>query len=512
MPEGAPFKLNDGLYLKRKTGTVKLPFYPVTWYVPAGERVALISETGGLWLHGLDGSSAGQSLPKRSTKPCFVDRATDSRFTLFGTYAAGYSACSLGFAATPVTQVGVEQPALLGSCSEASVNIASRPDKPVPIAGFASECFGRSDDANPPDDIAGIASAEKLRTMLHFTFPRARDERNLWRAAQPLDGSSVTAHLIGRLRQWDGLPAGKAKDFGIMHFKGKAASAFMLPDTAKTRHLSAIAALTVWGGTGGELHEVCHGRRGEGLNCEEFHTFSGFGGIRLDRNRPSILLYGKGLTRQKSGAGTHNVWVSDVSGESLRPIQEIDAYGAVQDAAFAPDGRIVLLTENAILLLAADRSGHELLSRPPHAGAIEWLASGELIVLDEQSRLLHFARKGDGFDTVKVDSQTMGVKKMPNGDPPGVWLRADSSGNYLAVGTGNFFRIYDTALRAPITNLITLPDPQLPDAEAGLTVSVGPEGDIQIEVNGRSYGRLSVAKNVDRSALVDPDAPLRLSD
>ncbi len=82
VPEGAPFILNGGLYLKQEDGTVKLPAYPAAWHAPVGNRFALISETGALWLHGQDGSLAGQSFPNRATKPCFVDRAAESRLTL----------------------------------------------------------------------------------------------------------------------------------------------------------------------------------------------------------------------------------------------------------------------------------------------------------------------------------------------------------------------------------------------------------------------------------------------
>ena len=511
VPEGAPFMLNAGLYLKQEDGAVKLPVYPAAWHAPAGDRFALISETGALWLHGQDGSLAGQSIPSRATKPCFVDRAAEGRLTLFSVYSAGYSACSLGFAATEVTLEGVGEPGFLGVCSDASLDIASRPDNPVPIADFAEECIKRLKDAPPPDTISGIESAEGLRPIKRYSFPAARDEGSLWRNTQRQDGISVTAHLIGRLRRWEGLPAGKVEDFGIMQYQGEDASDWIMPDTAMTEHLSAIAALTVWGGTGGEAHAVCHGPRGAGLSCAEFHTFSGFGGIRLDRNRPSLLLYGNGLTNEKSGVGPHNAWVSDALGEALKPLQDIDAFGTVQDAAFAPDGRIALLTENAILLLAADRSGHELMSRPLHAGAVEWLASGGIVVL-EDTGLLHFAREGGGFDTLKIDNQWMGLLKKPNGAPLGVWLRADASGKYLAAGTGKYFHVYDTALRAPITGLTTLPDPQVSDAEAGFAVNVTPEGYVQITVNGRYYRRLPPAKDLDRSALVDPDAPLRLSD
>ena len=106
----------------------------------------------------------------------------------------------------------------------------------------------------------------------------------------------------------------------------------------------------------------------------------------------------------------------------------------------------------------------------------------------------------------------MGLLKKPNGDPLGVWLRADASGNYLAAGTVKYFHVYDTALRAPITGLSTLSDPQVSDAEAGFAVNVTTDGYVQITVNGRNYRRLSPAKELDRSALVDPDAPLQLSD
>lgn len=507
LPVNSPFSLNGKLFLKGEAGKIELPTYPVDWYAPAGNRVALMSETGALWLHGLDGAKTGESIPPRSSNPCFVDRAGADSLTLYGVYAAGYSACSLGFSSIEVTPDGAGEAAFIGVCSETDVPVAGR--EPLPISEFPEQCYERFQGGPPPESIPGLPGAEALMPLALYTFPAPIDEQTMWHAGQPLDPPSITSHMIARLGAWEGLAEAALERFAIAQFEGQVVSGWQMPDTVKTDNLSAVASLTIWGGTGGEVHEVCRGQPGAALNCREFHSFSGFNGIRADRVLPLLLIFGHGLTDEKSGEGPHNAWVAGPTEAAPTPIAGVDAFGRIEDAAFGPDGRIALLTQHAVVLVSADRQSYELMNRPANADAIEWLDDGRIVML-ETTAMLHVSRPGGGIDSFEVGEHWFAAEeKRPNGDSWGTWLRESVDGRHLLVGAAMTFYVFDTALMAPITGRMTIPDPQIADAGTGLSFAVLPEGNVLIDLNGRHYQRRTGEDDLDRTSLVDADAPLR---
>lgn len=509
VPANTAFSLNGRLYLKGADGFIPLPAYPADWHASAGDHVALMSDTGALWLHGQDGSKIGDAVPSTASQPCFIDRWSEGRFTLFGVYAAGYSACSLGFSSTSVTPDGVGPPGTAGMCSEADIEVAGQPDGVKPIREFPEQCFERFQGGPPPDSIPGFPGAEPLQRLPNYSFPAAIHEPSLWRAGQSLDPKAITAHMIQRLMEWPGLMRDAAERFAIVQYQGETASDWLMPDTVRNEYLSAIASLTIWGGTGGEVHEICQGPPDGPMKCREFHTFSGYEGIRVDPERPSVLIFGKGMTNEETGVGPHNAWVAEAADGEPLPIPGIDAFGGIADAAFAPDGRIALLTQHAVMLVSSDRQSYELLNRPPNADAIEWLSDGRIVIF-ETTAMLHVSRGDGGFDSFEAGEDWFDAEqKRPNGDPMGTWLRESADGGHLLVGAGQSFYVFDTALMAPITGRLTIPDPQISEAGVGLSFAVSPEGYVEIALNGRIYRRVREPEGMDRQALVDPASPLK---
>lgn len=504
---GTPFLLNGQLYLAADEGAaLRLPGLPARWHETVGDATLFITDTGALLLRQSDGTLVEAAASGFAVQPCFVDRKADGAIDLYGGFYQGYSACGPRLVAQPVTDAGFGESVTYLACTEQTVAFSAALEQPFPVDGVAVGCA--YDDVEQarldPLHAAEVASIRALTAISSFTFPLPGEEAALWVAEGPDDMPGVVADAIERLRSL-GLSPADYERFPLTSLD--AVSHFDLPDIVETASMTVAARIAIWGGTGGEVHRVCAGARGGGLRCQPFHSFGGFSGIRVSRNEPRAVVFGQGLSRDDSqGTGQHNVWITEGTGGAFMPLRAVAPYGRALAAAFGPEDKLAVLTENTVVILDLASGDTTLMIPPPGAASLEWLQNGEFAVLTPDA--LYFAQPGESFARVALD----GMPAMPGPDSdepaPNLWLREVADGGLLIVGANDTVQIFDTSLQAPLTGRAALSEPQLEFSANGVEARRMENGAIEISVNGRTYRRTGADPGADVAAYTDPDTPL----
>lgn len=507
---GDPFILNGNLY-QRQPGNggepIRLSGFPAAWFTRIGDATALFSDTGAVRLHGPDGISRADWTPASATKPCAYNPITDSKLRLIGVYQAGYSACGLRVVTTMIGNDGAIESTTGGVCEQVTADIANWTAPTIPVETLGEVCVARFLD-DEEVDLTGFGSALKpLVPLSRLSFPLLRDEQSIWFANQSMDGETITANFIRDIENATEIPQEARLEFGILNFEDAEAPFYVLPEFASNEKVSVVSGLSIWGGTGGELEQVCHGPTGRDMTCTMFHHYSGFAGYRISEEGV-VVLFGEALTRDPDLSESSNAWIATTPDTPFEPMEGLASYGAIRDVAFGPDGRVAMLTEATILVYDAAKRDLELVIPPTDAMAIEWLESGQFAIMSTTG-VLKIGTPDAGFTAVRLFSEArMAASKPRHGDTP-IWVREAVQPGHLGVGVKKAFVLVDTGLIAPLTNAVDIPDPQIEFGGAGHVIATFEDGSVDIYVNGRGFSRKGPQSEISLDSLTDPDAPIR---
>lgn len=503
-----PFILNGALFQmgQENKPAVALTGFPARWQARLGKSVALMSDSGAIRLHAGDGTVQGYVAPAGQSKPCAVNRINENSINLFGVSIAGYSACSLRVVSTVLSDDTIETSSRSGICDQQNFDIANWRKPSVPVNEIGDVCAARIQDEEPVD-LSGFAPAlQPLTPVPEISFPQDRTENEIWFMMQPFGTADMTKSMIRVLKDMDGIHPDDLELFGLFSFEGDEAPWYVMPDFASNGSSSVVSGITNWGGTGGETDMICHGQPGAKKQCITFHHFSGFSGYRLS-DTGALVAFGQGLTKDPEGEPTANAWFSAAADKALQPIEGIASFGAILDAAFGPDGRLAMLTETTVLVYQPADQTLEFLIPPSGATALEWMQSGQFVVMS-QSGELGVGAPGEAFRTIRLFDQESMIPEGRGRDRMRTWVREAVRPGLIGVGAGKRFVLVDEGLLAPLTTPITLPDPQIEHGGPGLTITPYRDGRVEIELNGRGFARSGFDENVSIDHLTRALAPV----
>ncbi|WP_417516858.1 toll/interleukin-1 receptor domain-containing protein [Minwuia sp.] len=506
--DGFTFMLNDSLYLYRHSDRtfVPLPGFPASRFIPLDGATALVSDTGAIRLHGHDGDLRAEAAPRRAIRPCAVNKKADGGVRLFGTYAPGYSACSIRITSTEITAAGIAEPDVGSVCEDRLFDITGWREPSVSVADMGDVCTPVYQDGVA--DRSGFEGALDVpRPVERIAFPQSVREGAIWQAMQPIDGIATTRRMIQRINLHRQLTKSQKELFGINQFAGAEAGWFVLPEFTVNAEISVVSGIVDWGGTGGESDLICFGPPDARMTCTSFHHFGGYNGYRVSA-QGALIAFGIDLTNEDVDAPPANVWIAGDAVSPLVAVEGIGSFGEVLDADFGPDGRLALLTESTIILYRLSDDARELMIRPEGAGAIEWLSTGELAVMAETG-LLHMGLPGEGFEAVRLFETSRMRPDDPEAEPHLLWLRESDSGGFLGVAVSDAFLLLDPVTRAPLTSAVRVPDPQMSHGGAGVRITVHETGEVVLNINGRAFRRRAALDDTPVAELIDPQAPLK---
>ncbi|WP_416897936.1 MAG: toll/interleukin-1 receptor domain-containing protein [Minwuia sp.] len=510
---GVPVMWNGELYMRsdgdRKA--IPLPAFPASQFVRVGASTAMFSETGAIRLHDGAGKTLAEATPARATRPCAANWGPQGSVRLFSVHSPGYSACSLRVTMTRLSETTIDEPQVISVCEEEGFEVSGWREPMIGVADIGEVCSAALGGGGYPDLSGFDGALSPPSLILPFRYPEMAGEGGLWSAEQSLDPVAVTNDLLRRVVGDESIPRGNRRNFGITNFANAEAAWYILPQYSDNAAVRVVSAITSWGGTGGETDEVCIGPPGETLSCTSFHHFSGYNGYSLSRTG-GVIVFGEGMSAAGDGenAGPNNAWVTTSPAEPLRPVEGIASYGEVLDAAFGPDGRIALLTPTTIIVLDADGRNPQLVNRPEASAAMEWLSSGELVVM-ARNGILHAGEPGEGFSSTRLVAESEFPSVDANGDPSPIWLAESEDGRFLGSAVNRVFVLLDPELSAPMTTGISVPDPQMDNGRTDPAIVVKEDGEVVLIVNGRTYRRRAFPDEGVIADLVDPEAPLRAS-
>ena len=186
------------------------------------------------------------------------------------------------------------------------------------------------------------------------------------------------------------------------------------------------------------------------------------------------------------------------------PITGIEAYGPLLDADFNDAGDLALLTSSAVLLMDVTTGEFEILAAVTQAEAARWV-QGDVLLVYGNDRLT-FIKEGAQPESIPYTLRP----NDPSADRPRAkrWLAPSDSGDRVAIGWGADAQIFDIELRAPLSGVVTIPDPQVGSATGTLRLSSQPDGGLELRINTRTYKRIRRSEG-DIADFLDPEAPFR---
>ncbi len=166
-----------------------------------------------------------------------------------------------------------------------------------------------------------------------------------------------------------------------------------------------------------------------------------------------------------------------------------------------------MLTETTVLVYQPADQTLEFLIPPSGATALEWMQSGQFVVMSQSGELVlvHRVRRSGRSGCSTKESM------IPEGrgrDRMRTWVREAVRPGLIGVGAGKRFVLVDEGLLAPLTTPITLPDPQIEHGGPGLTITPYRDGRVEIELNGRGFARSGFDENVSIDHLTRALAPV----
>lgn len=501
---GRAFILNGELGISKgpHQPQAHVPGFPAKYGVALKDASLLVAQVGGMRLYDLDGKLIQEVESNADIKPCFLDRGKADRVDVWGLRISGYSACSGTMYRWQISNGVISVPEEFHFCGGAPVTFAANPETEHQAAGFGGMCFGAPASAKAINEaLPGVAGIAPLEPLPAYTFPASRDEASLWSAAQDYGPDRLEALTAAHVR---GLPLPKKYLEGMAVIQSQETAQFyMLPDIIRTKHLEIVENLSIWGGTGGEVHNLCWVATGRPAECVGLHTLTGFNGIRAAAARPAFAFFGTSLTPDSATVSDldeepHSFYFVD--GARVTPVTSVAKFGQVLDADFSSDdSRIAVLSESGLVLLEAGGNfATEIVVAPPKAAAVEWLFDGTLVVLSDDGQL-HFRDGQRGFVRVELaDGFASTPEAEDQGGSPRHWLSENPDDGVLAIGYGDRVQVFDTRLRGPITGVVSIGDRQMQRSSNTEPIPYLREnGAVGLKYNLRTYERRGVDTGVN---------------
>ena len=274
---------------------IPLPPFPAkyrdgVYTTDGGKKPFILSATGAMRLLDDGGNIIAADEDSGAFTPCMADYET-GKTTVYGYASFGYSACGLAIITVGVSEAGDITRTVARACEDRDVTFPSLPGKGYDVGDVFDHCYMIKEEGRPftPwDDGQNIGPISEIPERGH---PAAKSEGALWYTTGSFDPVAITQDMIAHVRAL-GIQRYEGEKVGVLNFEGAQASGYIFPEILETDTFTAFAAITNWGGTGGEVHLFCSAPAGSLHTCAVLHTSSGYEGVAFDQARGRMAIYG----------------------------------------------------------------------------------------------------------------------------------------------------------------------------------------------------------------------------
>lgn len=473
-----------------------------------GQSPFIVSATGAVRVLNDAGAVVGADEAGGAFTPCMTAHEV-GKATLYGYTNFGYSACGLAIVTVGVTADGVITRDTKRACGDDYVTFPSLPGKEYQVSDVFGHCYSIMEEGEEFSQWEGGQFINPIWEIPHDGFPATRAEGDIWRATGRFLPQDITADMIAEVRAMNIPPLEQGEMIGVLNFEGASASGFTLPEIVRADGFTALASITNWGGTGGETHVFCSAPAGSPQVCTLFHGFGGYEGVAVDEARGRIAIYGDSQSwyepeDQRPEPDSAHLWIIPEPGERPRPIRGVEAYGRLLDADFRDDGKLAALTSSAVLLIDVESGEFEIFAAVEGAEAARWVADDVLLTYGADR--LTFVQAGQAPESFAFVIRPMDKDAERYEISP--WIAPTEQGDMAAIGRGPDMRIFDIGLRAPLSGVAAVPDPQAGPAGGTLKLTRLAEGALELRINTRTFIRAGREPG-EVADFLDPEAPFR---
>ncbi len=520
---GSIFRLNNAMYLKTADkGVVELDDVPAVKYTdlpPNG--ILLVSESGFMRLINYEGKRISDYMPEKKTERlCYIQKIKGDEFKMVLSLSIGTSACSLHYSLVPVNAEGFGNKTESSICYLTEEFSVHDPDgRSFLLSDF--QPFPGIDpdkDFNNLSKMADITLYRSLNAITEYELPMNRFERDLWTLPEsppPQSHHELYMELENTIKEkfeqesdFDELSPFLFKAYYHFHDEDdendeeKWDSFRVYPKILSSPDLYVMSGMDSEG-MGGYSMAVCVGAPGAFLQCSSFSNSyggAGYNGFRLSQKSKRIIVYGAGLSMEDDTEDrvTSNIWVME-DRLPFHPLPGLNKYGRITDACFGPDHCFAVLTQSSSLIVYDTGSRQTtVMGRLKNAVSVEWLNNGKIAVLTRDGKLF-LANPGNKFEHL-----TLGLETLDQFSGPLDWITKTMDGNGIMIGSGYQFIIYHADLLAPLTNVMTFEDNELPYQATrntrliGEKAQINPDGSIVLDIHGSRYIRTRITESLKK--------------
>ncbi|MGB0508008.1 MAG: TIR domain-containing protein [Pikeienuella sp.] len=473
-----------------------------------GRKSFIVSATGAVRVLDDTGAIVGRDESGNAFSPCMTDHEV-GKATLYGYTNFGYSACGLTVVTVSITEGGEITREYKRACGDDYVSFPSLPGKKYSVDDVFGHCYSIMAEGQEFTQWDNSKFINPIWEIPQDGFPATRGEEDIWRATGRFLPEDITEDIIGEVEAMNIPRLEGGEIIGVLNFEGATASGFTMPEIVRADNFTALASITNWGGTGGETHVFCSAPVGSPQVCTQFHGFGGYEGIAIDKERDRVAIYGDSQVwyaprDQRPEQDEANLWIVHKPGERPQAINGIEAYGRLLDADFRDDGKLAVLTSSAVLLIDVETAEVEIFAAVEGAEAARWVM-GDVLLAYGADRLT-FITEGQTPESIPfvlrpedADAERYDVSS---------WIAVTDEGDMVAIGRGPDIQIVDVELRAPVSGVVEVPDPQAGYARGTLRLARMVEGALELRINTRTFLRAGRAAG-EVEGFLDPNAPFR---